>query len=155
MKKASGKKTTGARRTNGGDGNPGDAKKKTKNKKTKKETKTTETTEEKGALIPENIFSLFLTQGTLDILILLTKKEEEEDDDEKRRRRRRRERRKRRRETPVTVTRGEEMRGTQRRSIPRSHLRFLLFERTTDKGGEEKRNGFQWRNVCFATERGG
>ena len=81
MKKASGKKTTGARRTNGGDGNPGDAKKKTKNKKTKKETKTTETTEEKGALIPENIFSLFLTQGTLDILLLLTKKEEEEDDE--------------------------------------------------------------------------
>ena len=34
-------------------------------------------------MIPENIFSLFLTQGTLDILLLLTKKEEEEDDDEK------------------------------------------------------------------------
>ena len=82
MKKASGKKTSSARRTNGGDGNPGDAKKKTKNKKTKKETKTTETTEEKGALIPENIFSLFLTQGTLDILLLLTKKEEEEEEEE-------------------------------------------------------------------------
>ena len=34
------------------------------------------------------------------------------------------------------------MRGTQRRSIPRSHLRFLLFERTTDKGGEENETVF-------------